>query len=117
MPSMQGKPHDARCQGWVDRVWCVGQPDTGAMSCHAVASRRGMLGLPPSVVVLPEAVHEAAKQLLLAFEALDGGALECSFVPLSPGMCSCHLLMVCHACISICVSHAFWCGCAHDESY
>ena len=47
-----------------------------------------MLGLPPSVVVLPKAVHEPTKQLLHAFEALDGGALECSFVPLSPGGCT-----------------------------
>lgn len=53
--------------------------------CNMTAPHRGMLGLPPSVVVLPEAVHEPTQQLLRAFEALDGGALECSFVPLSPG--------------------------------
>ena len=44
-----------------------------------------MLGLPPSVIVLPEAVAEAAAQLLAAYRALDGSSLDCLLVPLGPG--------------------------------
>jgi hypothetical protein len=44
-----------------------------------------MLGLPPSVVVLPEEVAAAAAQLLAAHRALDGSTLDCTLVPLRPG--------------------------------
>ena len=86
--------HGLACLGHALHVVKLGQPclvtmvNAGIIRCHAPVPRRGMLGLQPSVVVLPEAVHEPTKQLLHAFEALDGGTLECSFVPLSPGGCT-----------------------------
>lgn len=44
-----------------------------------------MLGLRPSVVVLPKETASATDTLLRAHRALDGSTLECQLVPLSPG--------------------------------
>jgi len=44
-----------------------------------------MLGLPPSIVIVPEPLVKPTKKLLDAYGALDGNTLPCSIVPLIPG--------------------------------
>lgn len=44
-----------------------------------------MLGLPPSIVIVPEPLAEPTQKLLDAYGALDGNTLPCSIVPLAPG--------------------------------
>lgn len=53
-----------------------------------------MLGLPPSIVVVPESLAEPTQKLLDAYGALDGNTLPCSIVPLAPGS----LLVCCTHC-------------------
>lgn len=49
------------------------------------SKRRAMLGLPPSIVIVPELLAEPTQKLLDAYGALDGNTLPCSIVPLAPG--------------------------------
>ncbi|CAK0786895.1 hypothetical protein CVIRNUC_010109 [Coccomyxa viridis] len=55
----------------------------GGLPFHVAT--RAMLGLPPSIVVVPESLAEPTQKLLDAYGALDGNTLPCSIVPLAPG--------------------------------
>ena len=44
-----------------------------------------MLGLSPSIVIVPEPLLKPTQYLLDAYGALDGNTLPCSIVPLIPG--------------------------------
>ena len=64
----------------------VGGPALPACQVTRAASDyRAMLGLPPSIVIVPEPLAEPTQKLLDAYGALDGNTLPCSIVPLAPG--------------------------------
>ncbi|CAL5222304.1 g4646 [Coccomyxa viridis] len=56
----------------------------GGLPFHVAT--RAMLGLSPSIVILPESLAQPTQNLLDAYGALDGSTLPCSIVPLAPGM-------------------------------
>ena len=50
-----------------------------------------MLGLHPSIVIVPEPLAKPTQNLLDAYGALDGNTLPCSIVPLIPGIAYAYL--------------------------
>ena len=50
-----------------------------------LVARRGMLKYPPAVVHVPAEIVDRVRNLLAAWQALDGGTLTCDVIGLAPG--------------------------------
>lgn len=55
------------------------------MALPGLLARRGMLKFPPPTIHVPAEIVGGVRQLLAAWEALDGGRLACEIVGMNPG--------------------------------
>jgi len=55
------------------------------LALPGLVARRGMLKYPPAVVHVPAEIADAVRNLLAAWQTLDGGTLACEVVGVRPG--------------------------------